>query len=106
MNKPTKRKRIILDKSARAAGSGSDKESVLMAVEAVAGIKGARVVGTHRRITSASPVVTIEARRSLLNSNDSRTYLKAVNSTTAEVVAAIKLRISAEVSNSLADQSN
>jgi hypothetical protein len=57
-----------------------------------------------RRLTSASPVITIEARRSFLGSKDTSAYLKAVNSTTAEVVAAVKLRISAEVSNTLANQ--
>jgi hypothetical protein len=84
---------------------GNDKDA---RVKARASAVGSRRVSADRsgvrRLTSASPLITIEARRSFLGSKDSSAYLKAVNITTAEVVAAVKLRISAEVSNSLVNQ--
>jgi hypothetical protein len=92
-------------KIVRAIDQGKDKEARAEVRTSEVGIRKVSADRSAvRRLTSASPLITIEARRSFLGSKDSSAYLKAVNITTAEVVAAVKLRISAEVSNTLANQ--
>ncbi len=67
---------------------------------------GSRSSEKQRKLTSASPLITIEARRSLLHAKDSRAYLNAVNITTSEVVAAIELRMSKEIFSALSEKSH
>ena len=67
---------------------------------------GSRSSEKLRKLTPASPLITIEARRSLLHTKDSSIYLKAVNSTTSDVVDAIKLRMSKEILSSLSEKSH